>query len=125
MSGTAGIQFPLVITFTQSVAGAANNNYVLTRQMNLTNAWVQARATQVAGTCQLFRQALGVGGYTAATDAINAGVDTAVTNVGILVAAQTAFVATDVIRFATVGAATLVTATAVFIPPVANSTVIP
>jgi len=124
MAGTAGIQTPVCVYFTQVGAGAANNDYTLTRGATLLQAWSIARATQVGGTLQIFRQALGAGGFTAVTDAMNAAADQLAQGCGTIDDAQYTFAATDVIRFTTVGAATLVDAVAFFVPPVADSTTV-
>lgn len=116
MAGTAGIQNALCIHFLQDSAGADTNDYALTRTGFVLDAWNLAHANQVGGTVQLFRQALGSGAFNAATDAMNAGVAGAVTHAGFISDQQNYFVTSDVLRFTTVGTATLVDAMALFVP---------
>lgn len=119
MAGTAGLNQPVYVYFTQTVAGAANNDFTLTRGGTVINNWNIARANQAGGTCQISRVRAGV--PAAITDAMSAAVSQAVTYNGTLNFANYNVVAGDIIRFQTVGAATLVDAVCVFIPPVAAS----
>lgn len=119
MAGTAGLNQPLYVYMTQTVAGAANNDYTLTRNGTVVESYCIARAAQAAGTYRLSRVRAGV--VAAITDAMNAAVDQVVTYQGTLDDAAYAVIATDILRFQTVGAATLVDAVAVLIPPVAAS----
>lgn len=126
MSGLAGVQNAMVIPFIQDGTGATNNNYTITRMGLVMDAWNVSKNNQVGGTVQIFRQALGSGSYNAVTDAMNAGVDTALTHAGTLLTSQAVFSATDVLRFATVGAATLCNAAVLFVPfPFSDLTTIP
>lgn len=122
MAGTTGIQSALTVFFTSSAAGAANNDYVLTRGGTVVEAWNIARATQAGGTFQLSRVRAAV--VAAITDAMFAAVDQAVTYQGTIDDAAYAVIAGDTLRFATVGAATRIDACVTLIAPVANSTVV-
>lgn len=119
MAGTIGIQTPILALFVQSSAGAAANNYTMTRAATVTDAVVIARATQMAGTCLIGK------GASAITDAIVAATDTNVVRAGTIDDANYSLAAGDSLRFTTVGAGTLVTATVTLVPPVADSTTIP
>lgn len=126
MAGIAGIQNAMTLTFAQVGAGATNNDYTLTRAGVITDAWNHAQANQVGGTVQVFRQALGSGAFNAVTDAMNAGVQTALTHAGVMATNQVNCSATDVIRFATVGAATQAVVNVVYVPwALAAATTIP
>jgi len=118
MAGTAGIQVPLHIYFTQTVAGAAANTYTLTRGGTVVDGWCIARAAQVAATCTI------LSGANAITDGMNAAVDQAKSVAGIINDANYAVAAAGTLRFTTTGAATLVDAVAVLLPPVADSTTV-
>ena len=122
MAGTTGIQQALHIFFVSSAAGAANNDYTLTRGGTLVESWCIARANQAGGTFQLSRNRAAV--VTAITDAMNAAVDQSVTYNGTIDDASYALLAADALRFQTVGAATRVDAVAVLVPPVANATAV-
>ena len=117
MAGNAGIQVPLTVYFTQTAAGAANNDYTLTRGGTLVQSWCIARATQIGGTFQVSRNRAGV--VVAVTDAMNASADQAVTFNGIIDDAAYNFVASDAVRLQTVGAATLVDAVVMLVPSLA------
>lgn len=118
MAGTIGIQYPLVVLFTQSSAGAAANNYTMLRAGTCVDATVIARASQTAGTCLVGK------GASAITNAMVAATDTNVVRAGTIDDANYSLDVGDSLRFTTVGAATLVTAFATIIPPVADSTTI-
>lgn len=119
MAGTIGVQNPILALFTQSTVGAAANNYTMTRAATVVDAKVIARATQAAGTCLIGN------GASAITDAIAATPDTTITRAGTIDDANYSLAVGDSLRFTTAGAATLVTAVAVLVPPVAGSTTIP
>jgi hypothetical protein len=122
MAGTVGIQDALVVSFTSSAGGAANNDYTLSRGGTIVESWCIARAASLAGTFQLSRVRSGVAG--AITDAMNAAVDRVVTYQGTIDDDFYAVVSGDILRFQTVGATTRVDACATLVAPVANSTVV-
>ena len=125
MAGLAGIQSACVIFFGQTAAGAVSNDYTLTRPGFVLDAWNHAQANQVGGTVQVLRQVLGSGAFNAVTDAMNAGVATAVTHAGVL-PTTFSWSATDVLRFTTVGASTQVNVSVLYTPfPLADQTTIP
>ena len=118
MAGTIGIQNTITALFTQSSAGAAANNYTMTRAATMVDATVIARATQMGGT-------LTVGnGASAITDAIVCATDTNVTRAGTIDDAQYALAVGDSLRFTTAGAATLCAVAVTLVAPVADSTTI-
>lgn len=119
MAGTAGIQTPLNVYFTQTVAGAANNDYTIARAGVLVDAWCIARAAQNGGTFQVSRVRAAVAN--GVTDAMAAAVDQVVARAGTINDAFYAFAAADSVRFQTVGAATQIDAVVTLIPPVASS----
>lgn len=119
MTGTAGIQVPLVVYFTQTAAGAANNDYTLTRAGTVLDATIVARATQAGGTCQISRVRSAVAA--AITDAMDASGDQNVSRAGTVNDANYAVIVGDAVRVITTGAATLVDALVTIVPPVSGS----
>ena len=123
MAGTTGIQNPLYVYFSQSVAAIANNDYTLTRPGNVVNAWCIVRTGVAQGTFQISRVRTGPV-VVAITDAMNCSATGSWTGVGTIAAAGYAVIVGDILRMATAGAAVLVDGVAVIVPPVANSTTV-
>ena len=118
MAGTTGIQNALTVYFTQTAAGAANNDYTLTRPGTVVDCWAIARANQAGGTFQLLNTAAAI------TDAMNVSVDLVKTSAGTISDTNYAVIAGSILRCQTVGAATLVDACITLVAPVANSTAV-
>lgn len=118
MAGTIGVQNPIIALFTQGAAGAAANNYTMTRAATFVDCTVIARASQSGGTLTIGK------GASAITNAIVAATDTNVTRAGTIDDANYSLAVGDSLRFTTAGAATLVTVSALLCPPVAGSTTI-
>jgi hypothetical protein len=116
MAGTIGLQSTITVYYHQTAAGAVNDEYTLTRSGTVLNTWNVARATQVGGTYRLSRNRAAV--VTAISDAMTAAADQTVTSAGTIDDASYAVIAGDALRFTTVGAATLVDAAVVLLPPV-------
>lgn len=118
MAGTIGTQTPLAIVFQQGAAGAADNDYTMTRAALLVDVTVYAQASQTGGTLLVGK------GATAITNAIIAATDTNVTRAGTIDDAQNSLAVGNTLRFTTAGAATKVTAVAWLIPSLASITTI-
>lgn len=113
MAGTAGIQVPFIVNFIQTAAGAANNDFTLTRQVQFFDAAVVARAAQAGGSLQVFKVVSGVA--TALTDAVDASVNGTLER-ATLIGGDNVVDAGGTVRFTTVGAATLALAYASVLP---------
>jgi len=119
MAGTIGIQNPLAILFTQSTAGAAANNFTVTRPVTVVDATVICRAAQAGGTALIGK------GAAAISDAIICAVDGVVTRIGTLDDANQTLVSGDSLRITTAGAATVATVSVTVIPtPIADLTTV-
>ena len=118
MAGTIGIQTPLVFYFTQGAAGAANNDYTVTRAGTVTDVTVIARASQTGGTVTVGK------GASAITNAIVCATDTNVTRAGTINDANYAMAVGNTLRITTAGAATVADVVVTLIPAVADSTTI-
>lgn len=111
MAGIFGVQTPMTFLFVQGAAGAAANNFSISRGGTLVDVTVIARADQVGGTVTVGK------GADAVTDAIVCATDGNVTRAGTINDSRYTFVSGDALRVTTAGAATLCTVAITLVPP--------
>lgn len=96
----------LLVQVTPGGAGAGNTDHVINRPFGVSTGSVIGTAVQAGGTAQVLRQAGGVGGFVAMTDAAACAAVDAVTAFATIVQAQAQYVIGDVLRLTLAGVAT-------------------
>lgn len=99
-AGTLATRAPLLLDITLAAAGNGDSDVTMTRPFGIVDASVLCTASQTGGAAvvQLFRQALGAGGFTAITNTIACATAGLLGRTTTLAVAERVLAATDVLR---------------------------